>query len=121
MKAITVQYHGPGENRAAYYEAQTDGRRVRVPASLGDNVPSLTSEHRHRLAAIALAQRLDWTGTMAGGSDFKGCWVYVFVPDATPIDYGDPSCTVFKIPAAPYLHPSLPAWPPYRKDCVAHD
>lgn len=73
MKAIVTKYHGPTDRRGARISASDeDGNRVMVPYA-----HELSGELVHRQAAIALCEKMGWTGTLHAGSLGKG-YVYVW-------------------------------------------
>jgi len=74
MKAITTRYVGPGNVRGARIIAcDMDGNRVTI------GYPhELSGEDVHRKAALALCDKMQWTGTLAGGG-IKGGYAFVFV------------------------------------------
>lgn len=68
MKAISTKYHGPGNRRGSRFSADDgDGNRVYVSYDYG-----LDSESNHHKAALALCQKMGWTGEMVAGSTKDG-------------------------------------------------
>lgn len=71
MKSIETKYYG-----------STNSRGSRIKATDGDNSVtvsydhSLNTERNHAAAALTLARKLKWTGTLIGGGTKAG---YVFV------------------------------------------
>ena len=74
MKAIVTKYHGPTNFKGARITASDeDGNRVTI------SYPhELSGEDVHRKAAIALCDKMKWTGELVGGSLKRG-YVFVFV------------------------------------------
>ena len=71
MKSIETRYIGPTNHRGARIKA-TDGDN-----SIITSYPyELSGEAVHAQAALALARKLNWKGTLIGGGTKKG---YVFV------------------------------------------
>lgn len=73
MKAIRTRYLGPNERRGARYTAwDSDGNRVTVPID-----HALNSEENHDAAALALAAKMRWSGTLVrGGERFGNVYVW---------------------------------------------
>jgi hypothetical protein len=75
MKAIVTKYHGPTNNRGSRITASDeDGNRVTIsyPYELSD-------EACHRAAADALCAKMNWRGSLIGGS-LKNGYVFTFGP-----------------------------------------
>jgi hypothetical protein len=74
MKAITTKYFGPTNTRGSKFKAfDCDKNSVTLSYDY-----SLNSEGNHRKAAIALAEKMNWHGTLMGGHIDKGMvWVFV--------------------------------------------
>lgn len=73
MKTITTKYHGP-----------TNTRGSRISASDGDNRLSisypyeLNHDQAHMKAARQLCEKLNWKGTLQGGSTKDGMvWCFI--------------------------------------------
>ena len=77
--AITTRYLGPTDRRGSRVVASAgDGRRLTVGWNSALNV-----EANHRAAALALRNKLKWTGDLVGGwHDNTGLWVFVDGPYA---------------------------------------
>lgn len=73
MKAIITKFHGPTNTKGARYSA-FDSDRNRVIVSIDY---ALSSEQNHDRAALALCQKLGWTGELCSGGIRSGN-VYVF-------------------------------------------
>ena len=73
MKAITTKYFGPTNTRGSRIKAyDCDKNSVSIPYD-----SRLNSEGNHRKAAIALAEKMNWHGTLMGGHVDKGMvWVF---------------------------------------------
>lgn len=78
MKAIVVKYHSPGYSKGSRYSASdSDGNRVIVSSS-----SALSYDDNKRHAAIALCNKMKWTGTLhAGEAKIGGKYMEVFVWD----------------------------------------
>ena len=75
MQAITTKYHGPTDYRGARLTASTEsGLRITVPY---DHAHEGTLESHHATAAIALARKMGWHGTLYAGG-VKGGYVFVW-------------------------------------------
>jgi len=76
MKAIETRYLGPTNTKGARIVARdSDGNRVTI------SYPNeLSGEDVHRKAAEALRDKMQWSGTLKGGSTSRG-YVFVFVQD----------------------------------------
>jgi hypothetical protein len=73
MIAIQTKYIGPSNTRGARIVASTsNGHRLSVPYD--------HAGEPHRKAAIALARKMSWTGTLAEGGTKQG-QVFVFVDE----------------------------------------
>jgi predicted RNA binding protein YcfA (HicA-like mRNA interferase family) len=82
MKAITTTYHGPTYSRGSRIVAsEPDGKRITVSYNA-----ALNSDKNHAAAAIALLERLGWTGTLQGGSTKAGM-VWCFIDHASQITF----------------------------------
>lgn len=73
MKAIETKYHGP---------TNTKGSRISA-TDCGDHTiyisydSALNSDDAHKAAAIALREKLNWSGPMQGGHTKNGMvWVF---------------------------------------------
>jgi hypothetical protein len=76
MKAIFTKYHGPTDYKGSRISASDqDGNRVTISYPY-----ELSGEDVHRKAAEALCAKMNWTGTLIGGSYGKG-YVFTFGPD----------------------------------------
>lgn len=77
MKAIRTFYKGPTDTRGArMWATDDDGNRTHVPYN-----HALDDVGRHREAAVALCEKMKWTGLLAGG--FLGrnmVWVWLDSP-----------------------------------------
>lgn len=72
-QSIVTQYHGPTNSR---------GSRISATSSSGDRVyisypHELNSEDAHASAAVALADKMGWNGTLCSGG-LKNGYVFVF-------------------------------------------
>lgn len=72
MQSISTKYFGPTNNR---------GSRVKAIASGGESLTvgwrhDLNHDENHRLVALALAKKLNWSGRWIGGATKTGS-VYV--------------------------------------------
>ena len=75
MKAIMTAYHGPTDTRGSRITARDeDGNRASVSYPYSAN----RGEAAHRVAAVALCQKMGWTGNMVAGA-YKGGFAFVFV------------------------------------------
>jgi hypothetical protein len=73
FKAIFTKYLGPTDQRGARIKAYaSDGKSVTIPF---DHYGSCS----HRLAVIALCEKLGWDGEWIGGGGLNGN-VYVSIP-----------------------------------------
>ena len=76
MKAIQTKYLGPTNNRGSRIKAfDCDGNSVTISYDSSKN-----SDANHRTAAVTLAEKMNWKGTISGGYVDKGM-VWVFVGD----------------------------------------
>ena len=74
MKAIVTKYHGFTKARGSRISASDeDGNRVTIPYPYGSSI-----EDCHRIAAMALCDRMGWKGKLIGGS-LKTGYVFVWV------------------------------------------
>lgn len=74
MKAIITKYHGPTNIRGARISASDeDGNRVMISYPHEESGGMKT----HRMAAIALCQKMGWAGVLYAGS-IKHGYVFVF-------------------------------------------
>lgn len=63
MKAITTRYRGPTDSSGSCFLAKTEGQRaLRVPYN-----HALGIEENHEAAAVALCQKLNWSGSLVTG------------------------------------------------------
>lgn len=77
MKAISTHYLEPTDHRGARIVATAEGgHRVTVSYPY-----ELSGTDVHAVAAVALARKLHWKGTLIGGGTAKG---YVFVFEGRP-------------------------------------
>lgn len=77
MKAITTTYHGPTNTRGSRIAAcDEDGNRVTIPYPY-----ELSGEDVHHKAALALCEKMGWTGRLTGAS-LKSGYVFVFTEAA---------------------------------------
>jgi len=76
MQTIITKYLGPTDTLGSRISAtSTSGQRIVVSRDY-----SLTTDHNHAKAAIALCRKLDWIGTLQGGDTKTGvAWVFVNV------------------------------------------
>lgn len=73
MKAITTKFHGLTNVKGSRYSASDlDGNRVMLSTDF-----ALSSEGNHDRAALALCEKMSWTGTLVRGGLANGN-VYVF-------------------------------------------
>ena len=73
MKAITTKYYGPTNTRGSRIVAtDSDGNKATVGYD-----HALNSEGNHKEAAIALCDKMSWSGTLHGGHTKAGM-VFVF-------------------------------------------
>lgn len=83
MKAITVRYLGPTNTRGARLKASDrDGSSITVSYDYG-----LSRDERHDSAALALCEKMGWTGKLSRGW-LKSEAVYVFISDQDTITAG---------------------------------
>ncbi len=76
MQAITVKYIGPSNTKPSRLKATAaNGHSVTVPYSLPDETADWQGYNR---AALALCEKLGWTGEMIAGAIDNGAYVYVF-------------------------------------------
>jgi len=74
MKAIVTKYLSPTNTKGARIRASDeDGNKVIIPFPY-----ELSGEAVHRKAAQALADRMNWSGKLIGGS-LKNGYVFVFL------------------------------------------
>jgi len=76
MKAIITKYHGPTNFKGSRISASDeDGNRITIPypseLDWRDGEP-------HRAAAQSLCEKMNWKGSLVGGS-VKGGYAFVFV------------------------------------------
>lgn len=73
MKAISTKYRGPTNSRGPrVYASDGNGNRASIP------YPHELSEIAvHAAAAVALCQKMKWSGELIGGYTRDGC-VFVF-------------------------------------------
>ena len=90
MKAIRVKFHGPGNNRPAYWVASdSDGNKAKV--TTGEKVAAEAMARRaspcdcgghsvcgEELAAYKLCEKMGWSGRLHGGGLGPCEYVYVF-------------------------------------------
>ena len=75
MQAIVTKYIGPSNVRGARIKATADAGSVIVPKKY-----ELNTEDAHAYAALALARKFGWKGTLImGGMPDKTGYGYVFV------------------------------------------
>jgi hypothetical protein len=75
MKAITTRFFGPGNVRGSRYKASDeDGNSVTVSTDF-----ALNSDGNQDRAALALCEKMGWTGNLYRGGLKRGN-VYVFGP-----------------------------------------
>lgn len=73
MKAIVTKFMGPTDTRGARIKAtEPDGKSVIVPYGYTSPVKA------HAEAAIALAKKMRWTGTLIAGGLKGSEYVFVF-------------------------------------------
>jgi len=73
MQAIVTRTLSPTDSRGTRVEAKANGGRVTRPYD-----HSVNETRNHAAAARALADRMDWSGELAGalyGPDFRTVWV----------------------------------------------
>lgn len=76
LQSITTKYHGPTIARGSRISATSaSGHRLTVSYD-----HSLNGPDNHKEAAIALCKKLEWHGTLQGGSTPTG-YCFVFVSD----------------------------------------
>lgn len=80
-QAIQTKYIGPTNTKGSRIKATAFGGSVTV--SYDD---ALSQEKNHQAAAIALAEKLGWSGAIHGGGTLTG-YVFVF-----------PDCDIYVIP-----------------------
>lgn len=76
MKAIETQYHGATNTRGSRISAD-DGDRSKISIPIPMHLSGVDA---HAAAAIALAKKMGWNGTLISGSTKKG-YVFVFADD----------------------------------------
>ena len=77
MKAIVTKYHGPTNFKGSRITASDeDGNRITISYPY-----ELSGEAVHRKAAVALCEKMGWTGELLGGS-LKNGYVFVFTGSA---------------------------------------
>ena len=75
MKAIQTKYFGPGNVKGSRFKASDeDGNSITVPYDY-----AMDSEGNHDRAAVALCEKMGWTGNLYRGG-LKDGNVYVFGP-----------------------------------------
>jgi hypothetical protein len=74
MKAISTKYIGPGNVRGSRFKA-TDGDGNSITVSYNY---ALNADKNHMMAAVALAEKMGWTGTLIQGSTKEG-YVHVWL------------------------------------------
>ncbi len=68
-QSIVTKYHGPTNTRGSKVIATSaSGHRLQLEWD-----DALNSDANHQAAAMALAVKLDWSGTWAAGSTNDGC------------------------------------------------
>ena len=85
MKAIETRYLGPTGRRGSRIVATAEGGN-RVTISYDDE---WNSEGNHGNAALALCQKLRWSGHLVGGGTGRGM-VWVFTDKGAPELHIDP-------------------------------
>lgn len=93
MKAITTKYHPATDTHGSRISARdSDGNWTFIPYP-----HELSGEECHRAAAVALCDKMGWTGKMAGGSTKDG-YAFIFTekpkakpspPPLTPVEFGE--------------------------------
>jgi hypothetical protein len=80
VKAIFTKFHGPSNVKGSRISAtDEDGNRVMVSSD-----HALSQDGRHDKAALALCQKMRWTGVLIRGG-LKGGNVYVFLDDSAVV------------------------------------
>jgi hypothetical protein len=82
MTSITTKYIGPGNVR---------GSRVKATSASGASITlewnnALGVDANHNAAAIALCQKMNWTGPLYQGDAGKEGYVYVFALDFAKVE-----------------------------------
>ncbi len=76
-QAIETKYLGPTDTKGSRVKASTESGQSRI-------IPwddARDSETNHRIGAIALCHKMQWSGHLVGGAVKRG-YVWVFLPDA---------------------------------------
>jgi hypothetical protein len=73
MRAITTKYMGQTNTRGSRIKATSDGASATVHLD-----HSLNMDENHAMAAVALKDKLGWSGPMVGGSLGSGEMAWVF-------------------------------------------
>ena len=74
-KAIVTKYHGPTDHKGARISANDgDGNRVTISYPY-----ELSGEAVHKAAAVALMEKMGWTGELVAGA-LKTGYAFVMVP-----------------------------------------
>lgn len=74
-QTITVKYLGPTDTKGSRYKAtSTSGISITIQKPYEHN-----AEHGATLAALQLAKKLNWSGTLVGGCN-ADTYVFVFMP-----------------------------------------
>ena len=82
MKAITTKFHGPTNTRGSRISAtDEDGNRVTVSVD-----HALNTDSRYDAAAIALCQKMGWSGPLMRGG-LKHGNVYTFEHDYNRVTF----------------------------------
>ena len=75
MKAIVTKYHGPTENKGSRYSAtDSDGNKVTLSTAC-----DLINESDHDRIALALCNKMKWTGKLVRGSLNSCQYVYTWL------------------------------------------
>jgi len=78
MQTITTTIHGPTDKHGTRISA-----RIEASTTVGPYDSALSSEENHAAAARALADKMEWSGELVGGSTTQRRMVWVFV-DGSP-------------------------------------
>jgi len=74
MKAILTKYLGPTNFKGARIKAYDgDGNSITISFDYG-----LNSEDRHKKAAVALCEKMDWSADLVGGG-IKNGYAFCFI------------------------------------------
>lgn len=104
MKAIQTRYFGPGNVRGSRIKAfDLDGNQVTIGYP---HECSGTTEDKHRLAAVALCQKMGWKGELVAGA-LKDGYVFVFL-DPVPPHHPECFCAVCNSRGCPPSSVSVP-------------